>query len=194
MGVKVRRIDDMRLSARISLIYLAGSAQDAHVISPKNVTASAMSLCVGTAILVAGCVVDPDDREVPWTTGFGGDFGNDTDTSGDGDGDGDPDPTGDGDPDPTTGDGDGDPDPTGDGDPDPTTGDGDGDCDGTSPYMGGWDVGCCQDQVVSGAWSPGQINVGTVTPDWTFNDQYGDAVRLYDFCHDAIYFEYVALW
>lgn len=91
-----------------------------------------------------------------------------------------------------------------------TTGDGDTDGDGTdtdtdtegeelgcnveSPYMGGWDIGCCQDEIVPNGWSPGAVQAGTIMPDWTFNDQFGEAVRLYDFCHEAIYFEYVALW
>jgi hypothetical protein len=98
------------------------------------------------------------------------------------------------------GDGDGD---NGDGDGD-ATGDGDGDgtdtddppaCDGTSPYMGGWDIGCCQDEVPpQNGWFPGGINVGTIMPDWLLTDQFGEMVRLYDFCHDAIWFEYVALW
>jgi hypothetical protein len=89
-----------------------------------------------------------------------------------------------------------------DADADADAGDGDGDpadtgepvCDGTSPYMGGWDIGCCQDGIVQNGWAPGGVHVGTIMPDWTLNDQFGEAVRLYDFCHDAIWFEYVALW
>jgi thiol-disulfide isomerase/thioredoxin len=67
-------------------------------------------------------------------------------------------------------------------------------CDVESPYMGGWDVGCCQAEVSPTPWGPGGVDQGTVIPDWTFTDQYGDAVRIYDFCHDAIYFEYAAMW
>lgn len=86
------------------------------------------------------------------------------------------------------------------------TGDGDGDdpdtgmmedpcADYPSPYMGGWDIGCgCQDEIAQNGWSPGGVAAGTILPDWTFNDQYGDAVRIWDFCHNAIYFEYVAFW
>jgi hypothetical protein len=149
---------------------------------------------IGVAFVVTGCVID-DDGQNPFGDGVGT---YDTYATSEGDGDGDPgntdDPSGDGDGD-STGDGDADP-TTGDGDADPTTGDGDGDppgCDGESPYMGGWDIGCCQDQVVGGGWQPG-AGVGATIPDWTFTDQHGDAVRIYDFCHDAIYFEYVALW
>lgn len=99
----------------------------------------------------------------------------------------------------------GDGDATDQGDGDGNGGDGDGDatatgdpavCDPPSPYMGGWDIGCCQQDVApQNGWSPGGVHVGTIMPDWTFQtDQFGEPVRLYDFCHEAIYFEYVALW
>ena len=68
------------------------------------------------------------------------------------------------------------------------------DCDAPSPYAGGWEVGCCQDDIVPSPWEPDAIEPGLVLPDWTFIDQYGESVRLYDFCHEAIYFEYVAMW
>lgn len=106
-------------------------------------------------------------------SGDGGDPILDGDTTGDGDGDG------------TDGPGDG----TDDGDETEDLG-----CQAESPYMGGWDIGCCQDEIVQNGWSPGAVKAGTVMPDWTVTDQFGDAVRLYDFCHEAIYFEYVALW
>lgn len=68
-------------------------------------------------------------------------------------------------------------------------------CNVPSPYTGGWDVGCCQAEVApQNGWSPGQVGVNTIMPDWTMTDQFGDSVRLYDFCHDAIYFEYSAVW
>ncbi|WP_181234127.1 TlpA family protein disulfide reductase [Enhygromyxa salina] len=67
-------------------------------------------------------------------------------------------------------------------------------CDAPSPYMGGWDIGCCQAEVTPSEWAPGGVGPGTVIPDWTFTDQFGDAVRVYDFCHQAIYFEYAAMW
>lgn len=134
---------------------------------------------LGLALLCAGC----DDAGDSDTAADGvldeGDTGN-AEATGDGDGDlgGDGDPTGDGDPG-----GDGDPADTGE----PT-------CDGTSPYMGGWDIGCCQAEVVGNGWYPGGVIAGSVLPDWTFTDQYGDAVRVYDFCHKAIYFDYAAMW
>jgi hypothetical protein len=33
-----------------------------------------------------------------------------------------------------------------------------------------------------------------VIPDWNLVDAYGDQVRLYDFCHKALYYEIVAHW
>ncbi|MFV8749789.1 TlpA family protein disulfide reductase [Nannocystaceae bacterium ST9] len=67
-------------------------------------------------------------------------------------------------------------------------------CDVPSPYMGGWDIGCCQDEVVSTAWYPGGVGPGAVIPDWTFIDQFGESLRVRDFCHEAIYFDYAAMW
>jgi hypothetical protein len=144
------------------------------------------SLCLGAALLVSGCgegddggmgadgiIGDAGDLDVGDTTS-NMDAGDADADAGDGDGDGSDADAGDGDGDPT-------------GDPP--------ECDGTSPYMGGWDIGCCQDDVdPQNGWSPGGVHVGTIMPDWTFTDQFGDALRLYDFCHDAVWFEYVALW
>jgi hypothetical protein len=93
---------------------------------------------------------------------------------------------------------------TEDGDDQPAeAGDGDGDgdadtgqavCDVPSPYMGGWDIGCCQDELEPSPWYAGGVGQGSILPDWTFTDQFGEAVRVWDFCHDAIYFEYSAVW
>lgn len=98
--------------------------------------------------------------------------------------------------------GDGDGDSNGDGDADPDTGEGEEDtttgppvCEATFPYMGNWDVGCCQDEIQpQNGWAPGGVGVGTIMPDYYFTDQFGEEIRLYDFCHDAVWFEYVALW
>ena len=54
-----------------------------------------------------------------------------------------------------------------------------------SPYEGGWSVGACADDIVPG---------GDVIDDITLLDQYGDQVRLYDFCHVAVLFVGGALW
>lgn len=138
------------------------------------------SLCLGAALLGSGC----DDGEggsgadgILSTAGdtlgeTGGMEGMDTDADTDAETDAD------------AGDGDGDPADTGEPE-----------CDGTSPYMGGWDIGCCQDEIApQNGWAPGGVNVGTIMPDWTLIDQFGEGIRLYDFCHDAVWFEYVALW
>lgn len=140
------------------------------------------SLCLGAVLLCFGCTEDEGDTAAD--TGILTDAGETANVdTGDGDGD-----SGDGDEDP----GDGDP---GDGDGDPTTDTGEPECDGTSPYMGGWDIGCCQDEIdPQNGWAPGGVHVGTIMPDYTFTDQFGEALRLYDFCHNAIWFEYVALW
>jgi hypothetical protein len=123
------------------------------------------SLCLGATLLCSGCD-DPDAN------------------GGDGMGTGDGETGGMEAADADVGDGDGDPADTGE----PV------ECDGTSPYMGGWDIGCCQDEIVPNGWAMGGVKVGTIMPDWTLTDQFGEAVRLWDFCHDAIWFEYVALW
>lgn len=138
------------------------------------------SLCFGAALLGSGC----DDGDA-MSSSFGSGILTD---AGESDGEtgameGNEAEAGDGDP--------GDGDPGGDGDP---TGDPP-ECDGTSPYMGGWDIGCCQDEVdPQNGWQPGGVHAGTIMPDWTLTDQFGEALRLYDFCHEAIWFEYVALW
>jgi hypothetical protein len=134
------------------------------------------SLCLGAVLLSFGCD-DADGGTGADGIASAGDLG---ETGGMESGEGNP------------GDGDGDP---GDGDGDPTTDTGEPACDGTSPYMGGWDIGCCQDEIdPQNGWSPGGVHVGTIMPDYTFTDQFGEALRLYDFCHDAVWFEYVALW
>lgn len=127
-----------------------------------------LSLSLGGALVVSGCVDDGGGGEGVDGTGDTDGLGDDTDGGTDESGDG------------TDG-----TDETGE------TGD---DCNPESPYMGGWDIGCCQDEVVQNGWQPGNTPPGTVLPDWTFTDQFGEPVRIYDFCHEAIYFEYVAFW
>lgn len=70
----------------------------------------------------------------------------------------------------------GDESPPGDGPPD-------------SPYTGGWDIGACQDEIV-----PTGTDVGQVVPDFMLFDQFGDQVRLYDFCHKAVFIPAGAFW
>ena len=63
-----------------------------------------------------------------------------------------------------------------------------------SPYIGGWDIGECQDSIIATAVYPGQIQLGDVLQDWLLVDQFGELVRLYDFCHKAVYYEIATLW
>lgn len=58
-----------------------------------------------------------------------------------------------------------------------------------SPYVGGWDIGDCQDDIV-----PTGTGVGQVVPDLLLYDQFGDQVRLHDFCHEAVYIVGGAFW
>jgi hypothetical protein len=52
-----------------------------------------------------------------------------------------------------------------------------GDGEPVSPYMGGWPVGTCQDDIVPGSG---------IAQDFTGLDQFGETVRLYDFCNQAV--------
>lgn len=58
-----------------------------------------------------------------------------------------------------------------------------------SPYVGGWDIGDCQDSTQSTGTA-----VGDVLPDFTLMDHNGDMVRLYDFCHKAVWLIEGAFW
>jgi hypothetical protein len=53
---------------------------------------------------------------------------------------------------------------------------------GQSPYQGGWDVGDCQDEMAS------QV------ADFFLTDSFGDQIRLYDFCHKAIFLTAGSFW
>jgi thiol-disulfide isomerase/thioredoxin len=59
----------------------------------------------------------------------------------------------------------------------------------TSPYQGGWDIGDCQGEIGSATNDP-----GGALGDITFTDAFGDEVRLYDFCHKAIWLVEGAFW
>jgi cytochrome oxidase Cu insertion factor (SCO1/SenC/PrrC family) len=58
-----------------------------------------------------------------------------------------------------------------------------------SPYEGGWDIGGCQSDI-----GPANNQVGGILEDFTFTDQFGDQVRLYDFCHKAVLIAEGAFW
>ncbi len=53
---------------------------------------------------------------------------------------------------------------------------------GESPYQGGWDIGDCQDEML------------TDVADFRLTDSYGDQIRLYDFCHKAIMLTAGSFW
>lgn len=60
----------------------------------------------------------------------------------------------------------------------------------TDKYIGGWGVGHCQDEVVP----TGGSAKGDVAPDFFLVDQFGETLRLYDFCHQVIFLEMSAEW
>lgn len=60
-----------------------------------------------------------------------------------------------------------------------------GDAPPQSPYMGDWDIGDCQDDITPGA---------DVLADISLSDQFGESVRLYDFCHKAILLTDGSFW
>lgn len=57
------------------------------------------------------------------------------------------------------------------------------------PYTGGWAIGDCNDAISSTGNSPGQV-----AQDFTLTDQYGDTVRLHDFCDRAVLLVSSASW
>ena len=58
-----------------------------------------------------------------------------------------------------------------------------------SPYTGGWDIGTCQSDI-----TPSGTGVGQVVPDFSLTDQFGDSVRLHDFCHKAVLLTEGSFW
>ncbi len=58
-----------------------------------------------------------------------------------------------------------------------------------SPYEGAWDIGDCQNDIAAATNQPG----GTID-DISFTDQFGEQVRLYDFCHKAVLIIEGAFW
>lgn len=58
-----------------------------------------------------------------------------------------------------------------------------------TPYQGGWDIGGCQSEVTGATDDPG----GAIS-DFSFTDQFGETVRLYDFCHKAVLIVEGAFW
>jgi thiol-disulfide isomerase/thioredoxin len=79
--------------------------------------------------------------------------------------------------------------PADDGGAEADSGDVGGDAPPTSPYQGGWDIGNCQNDITGATNDP-----GGALADLTFTDAFGDEVRLYDFCHKAIWLVEGAFW
>jgi len=57
------------------------------------------------------------------------------------------------------------------------------------PYTGGWSINSCRDSIVSTGTS-----VGDIAPNFELSDQYGDTVRLHDFCDRAVLVTFGAFW
>ena len=58
-----------------------------------------------------------------------------------------------------------------------------------SHYLGGWPVDACNDSI-----SATGNEVGDIALDWTRMDQYGDDLRLHDFCDHAVLLVGSAFW
>lgn len=56
--------------------------------------------------------------------------------------------------------------------------------------MGSWDVGNCQDDIVYEAQD--YLQVDQIVPDFELENQFGESLRLYDFCHKTVLVEFVS--
>jgi hypothetical protein len=61
--------------------------------------------------------------------------------------------------------------------------------DGARDYAGGYPTNRCATTP-----SPTGTNVGDISPDWELTDQYGESVRLSDFCGSLVLLEASAFW
>ena len=57
------------------------------------------------------------------------------------------------------------------------------------PYKGGWPIDACRNDI-----SPTGNGVGDIAPNFTLSDQYGDIVKLHDFCDKAVMLVAGAFW
>jgi hypothetical protein len=57
------------------------------------------------------------------------------------------------------------------------------------PYTGGWAIDACRDSIESTGNAVGQVAYNFELP-----DQFGDTVRLHDFCNRVIYLVFGAFW
>jgi peroxiredoxin len=60
---------------------------------------------------------------------------------------------------------------------------------GDHPYEGGWPIDACRWDVEGTG-----VEVGGIAPDFELEDQYGETVRLHDFCGKAILLTFGASW
>jgi hypothetical protein len=61
--------------------------------------------------------------------------------------------------------------------------------DGDHPYTGGWAMGACRHDLVSTG-----TQVGDVATDFALTDQFGDTLRLHDFCDREVLLVSAAFW
>ena len=59
----------------------------------------------------------------------------------------------------------------------------------TDAYAGGYPINPCASIPTATG-----VGVGDVSPDWTLQDQYGETVRLSDFCGSVVLLESAAFW
>lgn len=57
------------------------------------------------------------------------------------------------------------------------------------PYQGGWAIGACRDDLTGTGTTPGEVAF-----DFGLLDQFGDTLRLHDFCDRAVLLVAAAFW
>lgn len=57
------------------------------------------------------------------------------------------------------------------------------------PYAGGWTKDACRNDIEGTGYG-----VGDIAEDWTLPDQFGEQVRLHDFCDHVVYLVFAAFW
>lgn len=57
------------------------------------------------------------------------------------------------------------------------------------PYAGGWRIDACRNDITGTGHAKGDV-----AEDWDLLDQFGETVRLYDFCNQIVYVVFAAFW
>ena len=57
------------------------------------------------------------------------------------------------------------------------------------PFEAGWQMDACRNDLTPEGWS-----VGDVSNDFGLLDQFGETVRLHDFCDQAVFLVFAAFW